>query len=796
MDNMYLNYRQPARKQTWEQALPLGNGTLGAMIFGTTDGELIQLNQDSVWSGGFRQRINPDARKSLDRVRQLIFAGRLSEAEQVIYTDMLSVAVEQGDYEPLADLKLIFDKKIPHYSELFKPKQVDFQNYTRTLDLEQALFTCSYDRNLIHYHREAFMSYPGQVLAYRIQTSMPIGLRIELTRGNSCEQICATEDRITLSGEGNGNGPVFVADLLAVSNGKQRRTGFFLDIEEATEIVIYVAGRTSFYEADPFAWCEKRLSEAKEKGYEKLKETHLKDYIPLFERMQLKINPDTSDTAARQGVGQSLKSDETQGLEDTAQRLEAYKISPTDDGLLELYFNYGRYLTIASSRPGSLPSNLQGLWNKEYKPQWGSRYTANINLQMNYWPVEAANLSECHLPLFDHLQRMLPNGQKVAREMYGCRGAVAHHNTDIYGDCAPQGAWMPASIWPMGLAWLSTHITEHFRYTHDVDFAKKYYVVLEQASLFFIDYLVLDADGYLVTCPSTSPENTYILDNGEKSTVCFGPTMDTQIIRDLWTGYLEVAEALIAAGMLSGGDYVSKGLQPTEDSDITIEELTDNIQKKLKLLMPVGIGSCGQLLEWTKEYEEWEKGHRHISHLYGLYPANQITKSMAPELYAAAEKTILERLSHGGGQTGWSRGWMINMWARLGNGEAAYQNLQQLLQQQTASNLFDLHPAFAPGMPPIFQIDGNHGGTAGILEMLLQSHEDFLNFLPAVPKKWKSGAVKGLKTRGNIQVDMEWSDHRVTRITLHSLELQSIRLFVNGLWKELCFTGTKEIYLD
>jgi alpha-L-fucosidase 2 len=477
----------------------------------------------------------------------------------------------------------------------------------------------------------------------------------------------------------------------------------------------------------------KKLDAACETGYQVIEKKHCEDYRELYEAVTLDLEGDCRNIS-------DIPID---------QRLRKRKEEDNDNQLAVVYFQYGRYLLISSSRPGSLPANLQGIWNDEMIPAWDSKFTININTQMNYWPAEICSLSQCHLPLFDHLLRMWERGKETAGGMYGCRGFVAHHNTDIWGDCAPQDIYIPASYWVMGGAWLCTHIWTHYIYTGDMEFLRRMYPILKDSVIFFHDYLIED-HGEMVTCPSVSPENTYILPDGTKGCVCAGSSMDNQILRDLMEGYLKASEAL--------------GIQD-EDMDKTREILNK---------IPVTkIGKYGQIMEWREDYEEEEPGHRHISQLYALHPSHQITVDKTPELTRAAANTLERRLSYGGGHTGWSCAWIVNLYARLGEGDKALDNLNKLWRQSTFPNLMDNHPRRDSA---VFQIDGNFGATAAIAEMLVQSDEDRVLLLPALPEKWKCGKVTGLTIVGGARLDIQWAEGRLTDCTIRSERTMEILL--------------------
>jgi alpha-L-fucosidase 2 len=761
-----LWYRTPA--PIWDYALPVGNGRLGAMVFGgansgTNNGDLqdsrqnaplmdgsqtwgadehLQLNESSLWQGSRANRLNPRAHEAVPEIRRLLFesqeldGAKISAAEKLVQDDMIGIPPGMPGYSTLGDFYLRSSNK------------GTISDYRRQLDLETGVVRITYTMNGVHYTREVFASAPDEVIVVRISADKKGAINYRLSMDRPADFSVKTRGQDTLvlrEGPGHKDQTRFAGEALVVpAGGRVHAEGTELVVANADAATILIAAATyfkggPFAGGDPEAQCERTLALARSRSAEQILARQEAVYQPVYRRVALHL-------------GSALTEKEDLPTDERVRRVSA----GTDDlGLQELYFEFARYLLISSSRPDGLPANLQGIWAAGIDNPWGSKWTININTEMNYWLAEPAGLGETTLPLINLIDMVRTpasgTGMRVAHDYYSARGFVIHHNTDLWGDAEPIDGYK-WGIWPMGGAWLSLHAWDHYAFTQDKKFLReRAWPILHDASQFFLDYLVDDGSGHLVTGPSISPENSYRLPDGTVHSVTMAPTMDIEIVRELLTRTLD-------AGKILGEDAAF--LKQVEDA-----------RGKLP---PFAIGKLGQLQEWQRDYDEAEPGHRHISHLWALFPGTQISLEHTPDLARAAKVSLERRLSLGGGQTGWSRAWVVNYWDHLHDGKQAYDSLQVMIRQSTFPNLMDTHP------PGLFQIDGNLGAANGMLEALIQSRWmlEFseLELLPALPEKWCEGSIEGVHVRGGAIVDLRWKAGKIVSMEIHAKSNGAFRL--------------------
>ena len=736
----------------WLKALPLGNGSLGVMVYGDVNQERLQLSEETMWSGSPNDDDNPDAYPAQAEIRKLLFEGKYREATELTNQTQICKGVGSGHgsgaddpfgcFQTLGDIRIDFNNTS------------GYENYYRELDLNDAVVRVKYTQEGVNFEREIFSSCPDQVMVAKFTADQPGKISVSGTMDRPEAFTTYTENeqlimRGALPDGKGGENLQYMARLKAVAKkGDVKYDGDQLIINGADEVILFLSASTDYvlsypdYKGRDYENISlKNIGNAVEKPYKSLMRDHIEEYSRYFSRVKLDLTLDPVEEVP------------------TNERIDRFRETMDDPHLVELMFQYGRYLLISSSRPGTMPANLQGVWANKIQTPWNGDYHTDVNIEMNYWPAEVTNLPEMHMPYFDLIESLVGPGSVTAEIMYKNRGWVVHPITNVWGYTSPG----ERASWGMHTgagAWVCQHIMEHYRFNGDMDFLERMYPVMKGSVEYYLDWLVEDPEtGMLVSGPAVSPENSFIAPDGSRCQISMGPTHDQQVISQLFNDFIE------ASKILNKNDEISE------------------VSSARERLLGNKIGSDGRLMEWAHEFPEAEPGHRHISHMFAVHPGGQINLEETPELAAAAKKSLDYRIANGGGHTGWRAAWLIRQYARLNEAENALNSLKTVLRKSTSPNMFGQHPPF--------QMDANFGTTAGIAEMLLQSHAGVINLLPALPQEWKTGSVKGLKARGGLEIDMKWENGELVEAEIQSHKDSNIRIKYNGEYYEVDLTAGK-----
>lgn len=733
MNNKLIFAKSPA--MSFNNSYLVGNGRSGASVFGTVERETIALNEDTVWYGKDYDRKNPYAKNAINEIRKLLFEEKPDEALILARKTLYGSPKYINPFIPLATLEILDETPLSNQTDyIAAPIYTDYKRY---LDLEKGIATVEYKENDVSYKREVFASFPDDIIVVRMEADKPSSINFSAFMHRRPYDDGGKQfdsNSIIMNGKNGEGGVEFSCIIKAVNEGGEIKIyNDTISMEGCNSVTLLICTATSFRSSDYTKVAADRVEKVSKMSYDELKNRHTLDHSTMFNRVSLSLTESAEHTTLP-----------------TVERIENIKKGERDNGLVELSFNFGRYLLMASSRPGSLPATLQGIWNMDFTPGWECAYTINMNTQMNYWAAEVSNLSECHLALSDFMEKVREKGTITARDVYNCRGFVAHHNLNLYGDSDFEGRFNSCVVWPMGGAWLSLHLWEHYAYTLDIDYLKnKAYPILKDAALFMLDYMVENENGELLTGPSLSPENTYRTKDGRYGTICMAPAMDIQIVRALFDAVVNACSILEIDEDFKNAIIIAR------------EKLPDD-----------KITSDGRIMEWQEEYEEVEKNHRHQSHLFGLYPGESMNDN-TPELLAAAGKTLKTRSE--GEQFncwGWSAVWRACLYARLYDSKNAYKVLDEHLKNNITESLLDI----VSSAQNRFQIDANLGYPAAVIELLMQSHQNKIRILPALPDEWTSGEIRGIKARGGFEIDIKWNDKKPISVKIKASKDRSCTL--------------------